>query len=78
MLGVKKIRIPDTVEELCESCIGECYFLRRVTFGRSSSLKLVDKDAFLHSALGEISIPCGVEGVVRDAIEVYVRVIKLA
>ena len=39
--GVVEIHIPDGVEELCEKCFYECESLSCVTFGESSSLKLI-------------------------------------
>ena len=56
------VSIPDSVEELCEKCFCECKSLSRVTFGESSSLKLIGKKAFLGSGVVEIHIPDSVEG----------------
>ena len=36
--GLEEISIPDGVRELCDGCFKWCSRLRRVTFGRSSSL----------------------------------------
>ena len=36
----KEIHIPDSVEELCESCFSECKSLSRVTFGESFSVSV--------------------------------------
>ena len=55
------VSIPDKVEELCEECFYECESLSRVTFGESSSLKLIGNGAFRETALVEIRIPDGVE-----------------
>ena len=48
-------------EELCDECFFGCEGLSRVTFGESSSLKLIGKEAFSRSGVGEIPIPDGVE-----------------
>ena len=61
MRSVQLMSITDSVEELCESCFSECKSLSRVTFGESSSLKLIGKRAFYRSGLVEIHIPDGVE-----------------
>ena len=47
------VSIPDGVEELCESRFRGCKSLSRVTFGESSSLKLIGKDAFKSSCDGD-------------------------
>ena len=59
--GPRFVSIPDGGEELCESCFFECKSLSRVTFGESSSLKLLGKGAFCGSGVVEIRIPDGVE-----------------
>ena len=46
---VVKIHVPDSVEELRESRFYECKSLCRVTFGESSSLKLIEEEAFRRS-----------------------------
>ena len=38
-----EVVVPDSVEELCEWCFFWCSSLSRVTFGESSSLKLIGK-----------------------------------
>ena len=43
---VDRISIPNGVEELCEKCFSECGSLSSVTFGLSSSLKVIGKSAF--------------------------------
>ena len=55
------VSIPDGVEELCEKCFYDCKRLSRVTFGESSSLKLIGKGAFRVSGIVEIHIPDAVE-----------------
>ena len=55
------VSIPDGVEELCEKCFYKCKRLSRVTFGESSSLKLIGKGAFRVSGIVEIHIPDAVE-----------------
>ena len=42
-------RLPDGVEELCESCFCDCKSLSCVRFGESFSLKLIGKEAFTSS-----------------------------
>ena len=54
------VSIPDSVEELCDQCFCECKSLSRVTFGESSSLKLIGKEAFCGSGVRESHIPDGV------------------
>ena len=60
------VSIPDGVEELCEECFYDCQNLSRVTFGESSSLKLIGKAAFNGSGVREIHIPDGIEQLLRD------------
>ena len=55
------VSIPDGVEEICESCFCGCKSLLRVTFGESSSLKLIGKGAFRESGVVEIHLPDSVE-----------------
>ena len=55
------VSIPDGVEEICEKCFYQCQSLSRVTFGESSSLKLIGKAAFGWSGVVEIHILDGVE-----------------
>ena len=55
------VSIPDGVEKLGESCFSNCKSLSRVTFGESSSLRRIGKDAFRGSGVVEIHIPDGVE-----------------
>ena len=61
MQSVELVSIPDSVVELCEECFLECKRLSRVTFGESSSLKLIGKGSFRRSGVQEIHIPDGVE-----------------
>ena len=51
------VSIPDSVEQICESCFELCERLSRVTFGEPSSLKMINKDAFCCSYVREIHIP---------------------
>ena len=44
--GLVEISIPDSVVELCDRCFIACRYLRRVTFGPSSSLKRIGVEAF--------------------------------
>ena len=55
------VSIADGFEELCENCFYECESLLRVTFGESSSLKLIGKKAFGRSGVREIHVPDSVE-----------------
>ena len=50
-----EIHIPDGVEELCEACFSECKTLSYVTFGESSSLRLIGKEAF-HDVIETVSM----------------------
>ena len=62
MRRAHSISIPDSVEQLCEGCVSvPCYYLSRVTFGTSSSLKCIHDGAFVGSSLSEIHIPDSVE-----------------
>ena len=45
------VSIPDSVEELCESCFSRYSSISRVTFGESSSLKLIGEMAFCGTGL---------------------------
>ena len=57
MQMVRLVSIPDVVEELCEGRFSECESLSRVTFGESSSLKLIGREAFRGSGVREIHAP---------------------
>ena len=59
---VYEIQIPDGVEELRE----KCFSLSRVTFGESSSLKSIGKEAFSGSGVVEIHIPDGIRPLLAD------------
>ena len=56
-----QVHIPDSVEELCDECFCVCSCLSRVTFGASSSLRLIMREAFRGAGVGEIHIPDSVE-----------------
>ena len=64
--SVQFVSIPDCVEALWESCFSGCERLSRVTFGVSSSLKVICKKAFYRSGLEEIHIPDSVEELCED------------
>ena len=66
MRQVELVSIPDSVEEISESCFSECESLSRVTFGESSSLKLIGNQAFYRSGLREIHITDGVAELCDD------------
>ena len=73
--------IPDGVEELREKCFSWCESLSRVTFGESSSLKLIENWAFSESCVVEIHIPDGIERLLMDrstGLPPLCRVMKLA
>ena len=55
--NIEEISIPDSVRELCDRCFQKCVSLRRVTFGRSSSLKRIGVRCFAYSQVEEMSIP---------------------
>ena len=55
------VSIPDSVDELQEVCFLFCSKISRVTFGESSSLKLIGRMAFRTSHIREIHIPDAVE-----------------
>ena len=57
----EEVIIPDTVEELCESCFCPRTSLSRVAFSESSSLKRIGKKAFRECGVREIHIPDDVE-----------------
>ena len=59
--NVMEVIPPDSVEELCEERFSACKTLSCVTFGESSSLKLIGKRAFDKAGLREIHIPDGVK-----------------
>ena len=58
---VEEVVIPDSVEELSESCFARCKSLFRVELSESSSLKRVGKEAFSGSGVCEIHIPDSVK-----------------
>ena len=74
--GLNSIHIPDGVEEICELCFCKCTSLSRVTFGESSSLKLIGKTAFRESGVVEIHAPDGVVELLRNAVPCHVRIAK--
>ena len=57
----QSVSIADGVEELYQKCFARCKSLCRVTFGKSSSLKLIGKGTFRGSGVRAIQIPNGVE-----------------
>ena len=61
----KKIRIPSSVEEICDKCFYSCTHLSRITFAEPSSLKRIGVSAFSGywkpSRLSCINIPDSVE-----------------
>ena len=74
--GVVEIHIPDSVGELCEVCFCNCKSLSRVTFGESSSLKLIGKNVFNSSGVREIHVPDGVENLLRNTVPPSVSIAK--
>ena len=68
--SVVELHIPDSVEEICESCFYECRHLLRLTFGESPSLKRIGAEALRTGFLSpDIIFPSGtldgVEGISR-------------
>ena len=69
---ITEIHIPDSVEELCDSCFYECEHLSSITFGPQSSLKRLGASLFFgvyHNyacPLREIRIPDRVE-IIEDS-----------
>ena len=61
-----ELNIPDSVEEICDECFWRCRNLLRVTFGESSLLKRIGKEAFSRSGLIEIHIPSSVTELCAD------------
>ena len=49
--SIEEITIPDSVRELCDECFKGCKKLRRVTFGSSSALERVGRQAFARTSL---------------------------
>ena len=66
---LKEAVIPDSVEELCEERFSGCASLSRVTFGESSSLKLVGMGAFCETGLREIRIPDSAEELCEECFQ---------
>ena len=64
------------LKNLVKSAFSWCKSLSHVTFGESSSLKLIGKGAFSESGVCEIHIPDGVEVVPCDASPRYTRIVK--
>ena len=58
--GFEEVSVPDGVRELCEGCFKECWSLRRVTFGPSSSLEQIDVDWIQGTSVEEVFVPDGV------------------
>ena len=54
---IAEIRVPDSVEELCDHCFCDALDLSRVHFGKKSSLKRIGVGAFRSCYLQEICIP---------------------
>ena len=55
------VMIPESVEELCDEFFHKCKGLLCLTFGESSSLKLIGELVFYGSGTVEIPIPEGIE-----------------
>ena len=58
---IRSLSIPDSVESLPDKCFYGCENLFRVTFGESSSLKIIGFEAFSKSGILQIDIPDRVE-----------------
>ena len=58
--GLVGISIPDGVRELCDGCLKWCSSLRRVTFGRCSSLERIGVSCLERSGFEEVSVTDGV------------------
>lgn len=43
------MRIPDSVEELCDRCFADCCNLENVTFGEASVFQRIGVEAFMGS-----------------------------
>ena len=56
-----EIHIPDSVQMPCEACLSELNNFSRVTFGDSSSLEFIGRNAFQECGLIEIYVPNGVD-----------------
>lgn len=65
--GLREIRIPDQVENLCDKCFYACKNLSRVTFGDSSSLKRTGRGCFRYSDLIHTFLPSSVASVGSSA-----------
>ena len=59
--GLTEIQVVDSVEVLCYRCFYGNKNFRRITFGESSSLKLIGKEVFDNCWLKYIHVPNGVE-----------------
>ena len=66
----------DSVEELCDNCFLWRKSLLRVTFRKSSSLKLIAERLFLGRGVREIHIPDGVEALPWGAGLRHIRIRK--
>ena len=61
---IVEIHIPDSVRELGDGCFNGCINLRRVTFGPSSSLARIGKEAFGPASCGwHNALTCGLVGI---------------
>ena len=73
--GVTEIHIPDSVETLRYAGFSYCSRLSRVTFGKSSSLKVIGKRAFSCTGLREVHIPDGIKELPEDDVR-YIRIVR--
>ena len=65
--GVIEIHIPYSVEDPCEECFCGCKNLLLVTFGESSSLKLIGKRGFRGSGLSSFCLPGSVSSIGKSS-----------
>ena len=52
---LSSVCVPNSVRELCEGCFKGCSSLRRVTFGRSSSLERIGVSCFEETGVEDVS-----------------------
>ena len=69
--AMEEVILPDSVEELCEACFCDCVCLLSATFGESSALKVIGKEAFRNTQMDEIHIPDGVEVLGDECFHTY-------
>jgi hypothetical protein len=68
--GLRSIRLPRSVEAICESCFADCKSFASVTVASDSRLQRIEEYAFRSTAVREMTIPGGIHFISGSAFDV--------